>query len=520
MTTAVFAVSTECFKAKLIPYGGQSSYYEESNGNNTVEVELGMMLKIVEYTSAKLALVRIKDYYSPNDKRYDNVHFQCPVANFQTVPEDVWPFVIAILDPQERVRFVKQPERLAGVKQLREAEIVRVSGKAFCRPLETYTCIIRYRGQVEEIGPGYYFGLELLNLDHGDSPQRDDLSYVSRYMSTDPKLSLILAANWIEFDIPDHSYSSKHSKKNLLDGFICGAKNLNSQLRRNAKRWTEAPKTGSDSRDDRYIRSFTPDPVGNNRNSADLSSIADRNLMESSLQQKRMAASVSSPNLSKQDSSSSTGSSSRHHPHDGMSEGLRFIDGSQTEDSYRSGRSSQNSSNSSTLKHSKGRKKPINKPSTTFSYGDRDIIVIDKTDINEATSDAGNVIIVDPPATLAEAESNEVDLKDVLGSNWPSAAGGTASILNSDKKTQTPPSHARNGMTAGSGGGYSSSSSNSTSSNHLMGRYERNKSLNPISHLASSKLGDGSRKRESKYMVDAATMASECSYSDYYLLGL
>ncbi|EJY58028.1 AAEL013253-PB [Aedes aegypti] len=493
MTPAVFAVSTESFRAKL---KSLSSLYEDSNGNGTIEVEVGMMLQIVENVSAKYAIVRIKDYYSPEDKRYENVCFQCPAANFQIVPGDVWPFVIAIMDPQERAQFVKQPMALTWVKRLMQQknesiQRVKVSGRVFLRPADTYDCIVRYTGPVEEIGPGYYLGLELLN---GDSPQQEDIPYVYTYTKTEPKSTLILAANWIEFE------DTKHSRKTLFDGFICGAKNFNTQIRKNAKRLTES-KANSDSRDDRYTRSFTPDPVGNNRNSTDLSSIADRDSMESSLQQKRMAASVSSPNLSKQDSSSSTGSSSRiinHHPHDGMSE-----------DSYRSGRSSQNSSNSSTLKHSKARKKPSNKAGTILNYGDRDIIVIDKADINEATSDAGNVIIVDPPATLAEAESNEVDLKELLGPNWPSAAGETASLLNNtDKKTQTPSGYGRNGLTA-SGGGYSSSSSNSTSSNHLMTtRYERNKSPNPISHLTSSKSSDGSsRKREPKYMVDVATMA-------------
>lgn len=323
-------------------------------------------------------------------------------------------------------------------------------------------------------------------------------------MRTDPKCSLVLAANWIIFEDFNHSYG-KHSKKtNIIEDFLCGAKN---QFKRNTKRWTETSKAGRDSLDDKYIRSITPDPVGNNRNSTDLSSSVDPNLMESSLYQKKMAASVSSPNLSKQDSSSSTGSSSR--VINTMSEALRYNDSSQTEDSYRSGRSSQNSSNSSTLKHSKARKKPPSKAGTILSYTDRDIIVIDKSDINEATSDASNVIIVDPPATLIEQESNDIDLKDVLGKNWPTAAGDTATILNSDKKTQTPSNNTpRNGLNS-SGGGYSSSSSTSTSSNNLQGRYERNKSLNPISHLANSKLPDGSRKREIRQKVDASTMASE-----------
>lgn len=463
------------------------------------------MLQIVEQPTGKLVVVRIRDYYNAEDSRYDNLYFQCQISYLQKVPEDVWPFVIAIMDPHEREQFVRKPANLANINLLQTNTIVKVSGKPFCRPSDRYDCIIRYRGQVEEIGPGYYFGLELLNFENDVSPQKDDLPYVSRYMNTDPKCSFILAANWIEFEDPNHSISKYSKKSNIFEGILCGAKNLNSHLRRNARRLTETSKAASDSLDDRFARSITPDPVGTNRNSADLSSFVDQNSMESSLYQKRMAASVSSPNLSKQDSSSSTGSSSR--VISTMSEALRCNDSSQTEDSYRSGRSSQNSSNSSTLKHSKARKKPPSKASTILRYNDRDIIVIDNNDINEATSESSHVIIVDPPVSI-EQESNEIDLKDVLGKNWPIAAGETATILNSDKKTQTPlTSASRNGLTSTGGGGYSSSSSTSTSSNNFTGRYERNKSLNPISHLANSKLVDGSRKREMRQMVDAATMA-------------
>lgn len=213
-----------------------------------------------------------------------------------------------------------------------------------------------------------------------------------------------------------------------------------------------------------------------------------------------MAASVSSPNLSKQDSSSSTGSSSRinySHPTVTMNDDMRYGD-SQTEDSYRSGRSSQNSSNNSTLKHMKNRKKST-KSSTILSLEDRDIVVIDKADIKEATSSESDVIIVDPPAILPEQEKKEVDLKDVLGQDWPALAGETAAILNSEKKTQT--------VSIGTlVGGYSSSSNNSTN-NLYHAKFERNKSLNPLSHLANSKPTELNRRKEQKVMMDAATMA-------------
>ncbi|XP_058825663.1 ubiquitin carboxyl-terminal hydrolase CYLD isoform X2 [Topomyia yanbarensis] len=316
-------------------------------------------------------------------------------------------------------------------------------------------------------------------------------------MQTLPQASFILAANWLVLDEFDNPSSSKHPKKNLLDGLICGAKDhLNLRIKRNAKRIPGIGKPASDSRNDHTTRSFTPEPGGHNRNSADFST----NKQMDTRNQKRMAASISSPNLSKQDSSSSTGSSSRinnSNPVDRMNEELRFAD-SQTEDSFRSGKSSQNSSNNSTLLLSKSRKKTP-KQSTIMALEDRDLVIIDKTDIKEATSSESDVIIVQPPV-LPEF----VDYTEILGNGWPVEAGGIASILNSDQKTQTFPKSGPNGLNIG---GYSSSSSNSTSSNQVSGKNERIRSPNPLNHLGNSKSGDLGRRKEQKIMIDATTMA-------------
>ncbi|EDV98882.1 GH13356 [Drosophila grimshawi] len=61
---------------------------------------------------------------------------------------------------------------------------------------------------------------------------------------------------------------------------------------------------------------------------------------------------------------------------------------------------------------------------------DRDIIVINKSDIEESTKNEHNVIIVNNPQ-----EKENVDLADLLGSNWPTNAGGAAMILNRPKTT-------------------------------------------------------------------------------------
>uniref|UniRef100_A0A182WHB6 ubiquitinyl hydrolase 1 n=1 Tax=Anopheles minimus TaxID=112268 RepID=A0A182WHB6_9DIPT len=643
----IYAISTERFRAKVVnvplTHGGinaggggsgssSSSLMSGSEAvatgspitavptdalaiDDRIDIEPGMTLQIVEQPSSKIALIKIKDFYgtatansriggtpstgnSVQANPYENRIFQCQAANLQRIPSDIWPYIIAILDPQDRCEFAKRPKVFGSVKQLRTGDIVMVSWLAKNRHV-TYDCIIRYVGPVPKIGPGYYFGLELLNLENGESPQKDDIDFVSDYMNCEPRLALIVAANWIKF--PEHEASGKqhHHKRNLLDSLVCGARDLNNRLSR---------RTGSSSKhsaDDAtgkggavrsgkvingeyppYARSYTPDLTssssagGSNRKSTDIGTLYDSfSCLQmdpagtKAMHHKKIAASISSPNLSKQDSSSSTGSSGRYvnsHPMDSYGDEYhRFVEHGQqhqhhhhhhlADEAYRSsGRSSQNSSNNSTLKHSKARSgkvarssgsnssvnsaggggyHSVSKQSTILSLPDRDVVVIDSNEIDEAIKSASDVIVVDPPPVLSPTDNREVELMDLLGSSsWPAEAGEVAAILSggnsSDKKTQTPSTTTLasglgygNGLTTGTGYNTSgSTSSNSTANSNqsyhshngtsTAGRYERNKSLNPLAHIGSPKpvetLSSGSRKVRTSdtkpSTVDVATM--------------
>ncbi|XP_058057014.1 uncharacterized protein LOC131208327 [Anopheles bellator] len=559
--------------------------------DDRIEIEPGMTLQIVEQPSSKIALIRIKDFHDtsssaptagdggsqqqqqpagPRSATYENRIFQCQAAHLQRVPSDIWPYMIAILDPQERCEFAKRPKLFASVTQLSVGDIVLVSWLAKNRHV-TYDCIIRYIGTVPKIGPGYYFGLELLSLENGESPQKDDIDFVSEYMNCEPRLALIVAANWLKFpELDQQAGKQHHHKRNLLDSLVCGAKDLNNRLSRRGANKNHASDDSSKSfgrgaakvlnsdHQQPYARSYTPDLTSTGSGAAGVGGVSSRKSTDivalhesfsclqmdpsSKAMHKKMAASISSPNLSKQDSSSSTGSSSRyansHHPMDGYADEYhRFVEhGHQhghahahhpvDEASYRSsGRSSQNSSASSTLKHSKARVSkvrssgsnssvnsanqyhPVSKQSTILSLPDRDVVVIDSNEIDEAIKSASDVIVVDPPPVISPTDTREVELMDLLSSSsWPAEAGEVAAILNStDKKTQTPPSASAYGngnlLITGGGttGGYTSgsTSSNSTANSghsyhshgsHNGGRYaDRNKSLNPFMHIGHSK---------------------------------
>lgn len=217
-------------------------------------------------------------------------------------------------------------------------------------------------------------------------------------------------------------------------------------------------------------RSLTPDLA--NRNDGKMSS-------------NKLPSSISSPNLAKQDSGSSTGSSNRVQ-NDLITfseEYSRGIEEREKRMEERRPSSSRTSSGSNSIngenRTPKSKKRTVQlpnnpnreiKPSTILRLEDRDLVVIDKHDIKEAVNNESQVIIVDPPplATLANpSDSEHLDLGDILCGDWPDLAGGAATILNSEKKSSNMP--------------------------HVNGwrTLERNKSANIASHFSNSKLRRG-----------------------------
>jgi hypothetical protein len=214
---------------------------------------------------------------------------------------------------------------------------------------------------------------------------------------------------------------------------------------------------------------------------------------------KSFPSSISSPNLAKQDSaSSSTSSSNRLLNTDLLSEdyGRSMAERERRNEEQRERRmsgsrgtqtpSSGSSANGDISRTPKSKKKTVMlqpapnrdiKPSTILRLEDRDLVVIDKQDIKEAVRNESDVIIVDPPAMTATAtpsENDHADLTDILGTQWPDLAGASASLLNNEKR------------------------GNSSNSNGWR-TVERNKSANLASHFSSNskpRYENGYRKSE------------------------
>lgn len=145
---------------------------------NQISLQPGSLAKVREvHASKKTVQLRIYDFYKRN-LAFENNLFACAVANLQTIAPPLWPFLIGIPEPINRMTLFRNQALVTYLLSLRPDDLVLVdrdsviaeypdrasaAPKAPCSssyPLYL-TCIIRYIGLVSEIGPGFYLGVEI-----------------------------------------------------------------------------------------------------------------------------------------------------------------------------------------------------------------------------------------------------------------------------------------------------------------------------------------------------------------------
>lgn len=308
-------------------------------------------------------------------------------------------------------------------------------------------------------------------MDKGISPQAPEISHIaSKYVpNCDPNLVFLLAVNFIKR--PSSKTLKKQNRSStgpsVLSNLICGIKDIVKPLPKPHNRYSnyEVPLLDSPNQTLKK-RSLTPDLVPDQS--------------DGKMNANKFPSSVSSPNLAKQDSGSSSSSSRPLNDlinftedygriveeREKRMEEQRRMSGSRgsSGSSSANGESRTPKSKKRTLQLPNAPNREI-KPSTILRLEDRDLVVIDKHDIKEAVNNESQVIIVDPPPMPPTPSENEhVDLGDILGSHWPDLAGTAVNMLNAEKKS---------GSVSSTGNGWKT--------------IERNKSANIASHLYNSK---------------------------------
>lgn len=311
----------------------------------------------------------------------------------------------------------------------------------------------------------------------GHSPQEKEIEKFSfKYVSCEASLAFILPVNFLK-----KPAILKKNNKSTFSSILCGIKDkVISHSNRHSYFDTSVTDSASEYSSASTKRSLTPELVNNKNNNNTLNS----NYGKMNASTNKFPSSISSPNLSKQDSGSSTTSSSQNrftnldliHLSEDYSHGVAERERKMEERRMSASRGMQTTSSSGSsvngeARTPKSKKKTVLlptapnrdiRPSTILSLEDRDLIVIDKQDIKEAVRNESDVIIVDPPTIPQTPSDNDhADLTDILGGAWPDLAGASGTLLNSDRK--------------------------SNSINNGYRSVERNKSPNIASHFTNSK---------------------------------
>lgn len=156
-----FAICTrDCDVAVL--EGDLQHHGDIGSTSQLIRLRAGFLAKVRDALPNKKAVtIRIYDFHSTN-LIFEHNLFVCSATNLQKIQPEIWPFIVAIIDPGARSDFVRNAEAIAHTLSLKVNDMVLVNGSAF-KPNGSYLMsVIRYIGLVSEIGPGVYFGVELL----------------------------------------------------------------------------------------------------------------------------------------------------------------------------------------------------------------------------------------------------------------------------------------------------------------------------------------------------------------------
>ena len=144
-----------------------------------IELTRGMMVEIVEKNRKdRYKETIIHDFYQKNFVN-ENIPYLVKSRALIEVPTQMWPFLMAVSDPYERANIARDRPFIEYVLSLEEGRYVTVIGDYFNHVgvnqaisflperepkgrILDYECMVRYVGPIEELAPGYMFGLELL----------------------------------------------------------------------------------------------------------------------------------------------------------------------------------------------------------------------------------------------------------------------------------------------------------------------------------------------------------------------
>ncbi|KAL0104750.1 hypothetical protein PUN28_016403 [Cardiocondyla obscurior] len=119
-----------------------------------------MLVEALEDLKESVLRVRVTDTVG-GCKTWCGTEWRCHKYDLIPVSQKVWQYLLAVQSPQERIRLVNDVTLYEQIQNISVNDLVWYhSGPANKRIKEL--AFVRYIGPVQQLGPGHYFGLELL----------------------------------------------------------------------------------------------------------------------------------------------------------------------------------------------------------------------------------------------------------------------------------------------------------------------------------------------------------------------
>ncbi|XP_044582009.1 ubiquitin carboxyl-terminal hydrolase CYLD [Cotesia glomerata] len=122
-------------------------------------LRLGMLVEAKEIQSDGGLRIRVND--TNNADIWNKTEWKCHRIDLIPVPQIVWYFLAAVQAPNERVRLATDTKFCEDVSNL------KINNQVWFNPesnsANKHLAVIKFIGVVSELGPGFYFGLDLLD---------------------------------------------------------------------------------------------------------------------------------------------------------------------------------------------------------------------------------------------------------------------------------------------------------------------------------------------------------------------
>ncbi|KAF6215400.1 hypothetical protein GE061_010152 [Apolygus lucorum] len=181
------------------------TYVRKENSSQELELQIGTLVHEVkrsgDYVIVKIVDVNGKYRVSEED------HWTCQAKHLISVDPECWPYLEAVPSDPEKVALLAQNGLVQQLANLERGSRVYVINDTECK---YHKAVIKFKGRIASKGPGYYFGVVLLDPDaEGDT----DGTYANHsYFKCEPNTGLFCSISRLK-PYEDTNYTGRSSRQ-------------------------------------------------------------------------------------------------------------------------------------------------------------------------------------------------------------------------------------------------------------------------------------------------------------------